>query len=158
MRSMVIYDSAYGNTAQIAKTIAHVAGKFGEAKTVLATEFSVDIANHADVIFIGSPTQGGMPTKPIQAVISSLRQSNIGSVRIAAFDTRYAINDHGFWLKLLMGVIGFAAPKIATAFKNKKSVITEPAAGFVVNDSKGPLAPGEIQHAERWARTILERA
>lgn len=159
MNTLVIYDSAYGNTAKIAEVIERVATKFGEAHRVLAEKFTSRDMENVDMLFVGSPTQGGAPTKIIQALLDErLPQATIDHIKVASFDTRLDINGHGFWLKLLMKTIGFAAPKIAHRFGHHSGQLVGTPQGFIVSGREGPLADGELQRAETWARRILSQS
>jgi len=156
MNTLVIYDSAYGNTAKIAEAIESVATKFGKAHRVLAEKFKPSDMTGVDMLFIGSPTQGGAPTKIIQSLLSDkLSQAALEHTNVASFDTRLDINGHGFWLKLLMRTIGFAAPKIAHRFERRAGNVVGSPQGFIVTGREGPLASGELQRAKDWAQRIL---
>ena len=156
MNTLVIYDSAYGNTAKIAEAIEHAAIKFGEAHRVLAEKFTPGDMANVDILFVGSPTQGGAPTKIIQTLLDEkLSPDVLDHVKVASFDTRLDINGHGFWLKQLMRTIGFAAPKIAHRFGRRMGHLVGTPQGFIVSGREGPLAAGELKRAESWAKRIL---
>lgn len=156
MNTLVIYDSAYGNTAKVAEAIEHTATNFGEAHRVLAEKFRPSDMADVDMLFVGSPTQGGAPTKLMQALLDEkLPPATLDHIKVAAFDTRLDINGHGFWLKLLMKTIGFAAPKIAHRFGRHAGQLVGTPQGFIVSGREGPLADGELKRAESWAQRIL---
>jgi len=86
-----------------------------------------------------------------------LEQIPDGALRhkaIAAFDTRFDRKTHGFGLRLLMGAIGFAAPHIAATLRAKGGVPAAATEGFIINDTLGPLADGELERAAAWAHSI----
>lgn len=156
MNTLIIYDSAYGNTAKIAEAIEHTAANFGEAHRVLADEFMSNDMRDVDMVFVGSPTQGGTSTKVIQSLIDEkLTPETLQHVRVASFDTRLDINRHGFWLKLLMKTIGFAAPKIAYRLQRRSGQVVGTPQGFIVTGREGPLAEGELIRAADWTQRIL---
>jgi hypothetical protein len=74
--------------------------------------------------------------------------------RVAAFDTRVAVPERGFALRLLMKVVGYAAPRIAKGLQAKGGHLAAAPEGFIVQDTKGPLKDGELQRAEAWARGL----
>ncbi|KKR94701.1 MAG: Flavodoxin, partial [Candidatus Roizmanbacteria bacterium GW2011_GWA1_41_13] len=76
---------------------------------------------------------------------------------ISAFDTRFAKDEHGFGLKVLMNTIGFAAEKIAKSLQNKGGTLVVPAEGFIVTGREGPLKKGELERAAEWAREIAKK-
>jgi hypothetical protein len=158
MRTLVIYDSLYGNTARVAIAIYNAANKLGEARITAANAFKTSDAEHFDMIFIGSPTQGGRPTHAIESIVRNLSLAKLSNVHIAAFDTRFSRYSHSLWLRLLMDVIGFAAPKITRQLNSINSAVIEKGTGFIVKDKAGPLEPGELSRAASWAHSILTQS
>ncbi len=157
MNTLIIYDSEYGNTAKIAHALAVGAAEAGKVIRKTAAEVRPMDLCTVDLVMVGSPTQGGRPTEPIQALLDKLSNDVVRNVRVAAFDTRYAINAHGRFLKFLMKRIDFAAPKIAAGLVEKGAkLITQPQ-GFIVHDTKGPLEPGELERARLWSRELTVR-
>lgn len=154
MRTVVLYDSAYGNTEAVAQTIAKALRAYGRSKALLITNASAGDLREAELVIVGSPTQGGRPTTGVQDFIKQLNPRALYGIRTAAFDTRFAKREQGRGLRLLMGVIGFAAPKIASLLKSKGGVIVGEPQGFIVGDTEGPLRQGELERAAAWARTL----
>ena len=58
MKALVVYDSTYGHTAQIAQAIGETAG----AKVVRPGEVAPAGLAEFDLLIVGSPTHGGWPT------------------------------------------------------------------------------------------------
>lgn len=157
MKTLIIYDSTHGNTARIANVIYNTVRAFGDASILLANKFRIQDVSDVDVIFIGTPTQGGRPTPAIQRIIKDLANRDIKNTRIAPFDTRFATNSHGLGLKMLMNTIGFAAPKITKALKKSHTGTVEQSEGFIVKDTEGPLEPSEELRASLWAKNVMGR-
>lgn len=154
MKSMVVYDSAYGNTARIADVIGESLKKFGKSSVKQLEEVTDKDVKHADLIVIGSPTQGGRPTGPTLQFIEALPTKVMRGKKIAVFDTRFDMDAQKFGLRLLMRTIGYAAAKMASAAKRRGwDVISDPM-GFIVNDTKGPLRDGEMERAAKWAASL----
>jgi len=156
MKILVIYDSAFGNTEIVAKAIAGVGSQVGSIKLLLVGEVTATDLRSVDVLIVGSPTQGGMPTKATQEYLHALASKSLVGIKIAAFDTRFAISEHGIGLKVLMRTIGFAAPRIATILKQKGGEQVVKPEGFLVDNKEGPLKDGEIERAESWTQGILQ--
>lgn len=158
MKILAIYDSAYGNTQRIADTINEAVYNPHVSKLVHINQVTLSDMQGIDMLIIGSPTQGGMATKPVQEFIASMPKGSLNGVDVAAFDTRYALSEHGIGLKVLMKTIGFGAPRILTGLvaKGGKS-ITKPE-GFLVENKEGPLKDGEIERAEAWIGEIIDRS
>lgn len=151
MNILVIYDSAYGNTRRVAEKIYQSLRTMGPPRLVSAARAKVADVRGAHLIFLGAPTQGGQPAAHLRHFLETLPPRSLEGTPIAAFDTRFALNDHGGGLKVLMKVIGFAAPKIAKLAAAKGGVNVVPPEGFVVTDKEGPLAPSELERAGDWA-------
>ncbi len=158
MKALVIYDSAYGNTALVARIITHTLGETMEARRALVSKITPAEACECDILVVGSPTQAGRSTAAIQQFLSDLPAGALDGRRAAAFDTRFAKDQHGIKLQILMSAIGFAAGKIAHTLKAKGAVMLADGEGFIVKDMEGPLKPGEIERAASWARGIALRA
>jgi len=145
MKAIVIYDSQYGNTEQLAKAIGAAIGE--EAKVVRVGEVKyADLAPY-HFILIGSPTQGGRQTKAVKAFLDNLPAEALKEKRLAAFDTRFK--------NVLTKVFGYAAPRIEAAIKEKGGNATAQPQGFFVKSTKGPLLEGELERAAAWAKSVM---
>ena len=147
MKVLVIYDSVYGNTEQIAKAIAGAVPD-GAARVLKVTEASMADLAGLDVLIVGGPTQGGRATKAMQEFLDKIAANSLQNVRAAAFDTRLSTK----WV----GIFGYAAGKIAESLKDKGATLIAPPHPFHVTGTKGPLKEGEAEHAANWAKQTLE--
>ena len=95
MKSVIIYYSVHGNTSKVAKAIYESASKYGKAKLVSATQFKPSDISSADVVLIGTPTQGGRPTPVVQSLLKQFGPATLRGMYIATFDTRFSISAHG---------------------------------------------------------------
>lgn len=141
-----MYDSVYGNTRKVAEALGSAIGP--DAQVVKADQVDAAQLEHVDLLIVGSPTQGGRPTKPVQDFIASLPEAVSKGLKVASFDTRYA----GRFVK----VFGFAADRIAESLKKKGGVIVSPPEPFIVTGKKGPMKDGELERAASWARGIAK--
>src|SRR4030067_2694831 len=154
MRSLIIYDSLYGNTEKIAKAIGD--GISGEVKVLPANGVDFAELKGLNLLIAGSPTHGGRPSPAMQEFLNKIPADGLNGVKIAAFDTRFAYKDHGIGLKILMTVLNFAAGRIVDALKKKGgNQIIEPD-GFFVEGKEGPLKDSELERAKTWAKEISE--
>jgi flavodoxin I len=142
MKSLVIYDTLYGNTEQVAKAIANGIG--GEVHKIN----EIDPANLKgfDLLIIGAPTQGGRTTKAMLEFLDKIPDSSLKGANVAVFDTRLT--------NKLVGVFGYAAGRIEKTLKEKGANAVVPAEGFFVKGAKGPIKDGEIERATSWAKKI----
>jgi hypothetical protein len=57
-----------------------------------------------------------------------------------------------------MGIINYAAPRIADALRLKGATLVVMPEGFIVDQKEGPLKEGELKRAQNWAKEILKRS
>jgi flavodoxin len=146
MKVLIVYDSVYGNTEKIAKAIGGAMAS--DVKVVRVSEVNPIGLEPIDTLIVGSPTQGGRPTQPIQDFLSKVPATTIKGIKVAAFDTRYA----GKFVR----VFGFAAEKIAGSLEAKGGNRISPPAAFFVTGKKGPLKDGELERAVGWVKEIVK--
>jgi flavodoxin len=156
MRTLVVYDSQYGNTEALARAIAAASGDGAQLRTA-ASAGGLELAR-GDLLIVGCPTQGGRPTQGIATWLQGLPAQGLDGINVAAFDTRFAAKEHGFGLRLLMRVIGFAAPRIAEELRRKGGALVMPPEGFIVQEKEGPLKSGELDRAAAWAQALVQQA
>jgi flavodoxin I len=150
MTIAVVYDSLYGNTETIAHAIAEAMP--GEVCAQRVDEADPTELASADLLIIGSPTHGALPTEPIQALVDRIGPPAHADARAATFDTRLTWGFLERWG-------GFAAPKIAVLLKEMGwTVAGEPGGFFVRGLKKGPLKKGEVTRAADWAKDLAGSA
>jgi flavodoxin I len=153
MKAVVLYDSFFGNTEQIARSVAEVLRSRAEVDLVRVGDLHPQQLQGVDLLVVGSPTRAFRPTEPITVWLKSI---SIQGVKSAAFDTRIATADaHSALLSVMVKIFGYAAEPIAKALKKRGGVLVLPAEGFFVKASEGPLKDGELERAAAWAGQIL---
>ena len=163
MKAVVVYESLWGNTAEIARAIAEGIGDGAEAVTTDAVQ--LEVVAHADLIVAGAPvlafslasdamrdsvakSEAGAPTPPDLAhpsMRSWLDSLPAGSGRCAAFETRIWWSPRG------------ATGDIEHRLERAGYRVVAKAQKFVVKDKYGPLREGEVERARDWG-TELARA
>jgi flavodoxin len=144
MNALVIYDSKFDNTRQIAEAIG---GSLREHYDVSVQP----VANHPEVtpaialLVVGGPTHAHGISQPMRAFLDSLPPDAVRDVSTATFDTRFRKPK---WL------VGAASEGIAKRLEKQGArLVTEPES-FWVDSGEGPLSAGEIERAAAWARTL----
>lgn len=167
MFGLVVYESIYGNTRAIAEAIAE---GMGGAQVVPAHAAPSDVGG-VDLLILGGPTHvhGMTTTRTRQAAVEAVHEDGEGHIEpgaaaepglrawlrdlpqadhaaAAAFDTRA---DKSPWLT------GAASRGIAKRLRRRgyDVVGTE---SFLVDDSEGPMAEGELDRARSWGRSLAE--
>ena len=148
MRTLVVYDSVYGNTEIIARAIGDALP--GEVQVLRVGQVKADDWQIVDLLIIGSPTHGAMPTEAAQALVNRIGSPAHEGAQAATFDTRLT------W-PFLERWGGFAASKMADTLEEKGWTLAgEPGGFFVRGLKKGPLKRGEAERAAVWAKGLGE--
>jgi flavodoxin I len=147
MKILVVYDSAYGNTEQIARAIFNVLGSQEEVAIIKAGSVNPEQLRGLEMLVAGAPTYGGRPTPAMLEFLNKIPEAALKGIKVAAFDTRLT--------NKLVGIFGYAAGKIADNLSKKGGTLAAPAEGFYVKGSKGPLKDGELERAAVWAKSLV---
>ena len=146
MKALIVYDSLYGNTEQIAKAIGGAIT--GEVKVLRVAEANPAELGSFELIIVGSPTQGGRQTVATREFLGKIPADALKNVSVTSFDTRITTR--------LVKIFGYAAGRIADSLKDKGGTLIASAEGFFVKSTKGPLVEGELERAAGWAKGILQ--
>lgn len=155
MKILIIYDSQYGNTEKIARSVAKGFSAKDKVSVIHVREAASDDVRGVELLIVGSPTHGGQATEELQEFFVQIPKGALSTMKVAAFDTGFKREDQNFALKLLIKTIGYAAPKIAKALQEKGGKLVVPPEGFYVKGKQGPLLEGEIERAKEWAKKIV---
>lgn len=140
---LVVYDSFFGNTGEVAKVIGEALGATVKKVDSITPEDLVGL----NVFFLGSPTRAFQPTPAITAFLKGMK-GQLTNVKAAAFDTRIRVeNTSSGFLRFMIGIFGYAIPKLVKCLQKAGAEIALDAEGFAVMDSEGPLAEGELDRA-----------
>lgn len=148
MNTLIIYDSTFGNTAQLAQAMADTLRARGMVRTVRADEAGALELKEADLLVIGGPTQRHGLSPAMRAFLERLPRRTLHGLSAAAFDTRYHMSA---WKS------GSAAPGIASRLKRTGASLIVPPESFFVAEREGPLEEGELARAARWALEVFEQ-
>ena len=159
MNVFVVYESMFGNTAEVAQAIARGAhaATCAEVHDIAAKE-----VDGADLLIVGGPTHAFSMSRPStrhgaveQGADESVEDLGLREwlaglpahldAPVATFDTRAAKARH---------LPGSAAKAAAKALRRRTHVVDHES--FYVDDTTGPLLPGELQRAEAWGRATCE--
>ena len=169
MRTVIIYESLYGNTKRVADELARVAREHGPVEVVAAEQASPDVTCGADLVLIGGPThvhgmswkatrQGGAgngapPERQpgIDAAGPGLRDwfhrvGRVDGTPAVAFDTR--LDGPEF-------LTGRASLGISRRLRHHGFTEVAGPRSFVV-DQENVLLDGEVDRANEWAVSILQ--
>ncbi len=158
MRALVVYESLWGNTEQVARSIASGLRQHLDVSVLDVAEAPADIPDDVDLTVVGGPTHAfglSRPQTRQSAFTQGATQGNqaIGvrewlgglhadahSGQIATFDT----------VEKVRRLPGSAAKKAARLVHREGfESATEPES-FYVSDTSGPLVEGELDRALDW--------
>jgi len=164
MRSIVVYESWFGNTKRIAEEIAEVLAAEGEADLVSVGD-PMPALEHVDLLVVGAPTHvhGLSSTRSRRGAVEQGGGGGevgtgarnwiealpfIGSPSVAVFDTRAH--------KPVL-LVGSAAQGMARRLRRRGYRLVLEPESFFVTGTPGPLEDGELERAAQWAKTVAER-
>ncbi len=154
MKSLVLYESFFGNTEKIAKAMGTALG-LAEQDVMRVSDVNPGQLDGVDLLIVGSPTRAFQACAETKAFLKSIPSGGLRGKKVAAFDTRAEMTDKtpGF-LKFMAGIFGYAAEPIARKLVKKGGTQVLDPAGFYVLDSEGPLKDGELERAADWVKGI----
>ena len=156
MKAMVVYDSGYGNTEQIAQAIGNALGPLETVEILRVGNVRPEQFAGLDYLIVGSPTQRFRPTGAIKGLLKSIPRNGLQGVKVAAFDTRLTVAEieEVRVLAFFVRIFGYAAKPIAAGLEKNGGELVVPPEGFYVHGMEGPLLEGELERAAGWAQRI----
>jgi hypothetical protein len=168
VNALVVYESMYGNTREVAEAIA---GGLG-ARAVPVHRADPSEVRDVSLLVVGGPTHmHGMASSmsrhgAVQAAEEDgheldesahseptlrawLAEADGGGRSAAAFDTR---------IDRSPTLTGSAARGIAKRLRRHGYRLVADSNSFFVEDSEGPLAPGELDRARKWGEALARLA
>jgi hypothetical protein len=161
MRSLVVYESWFGNTRRIAEQIAATLAEEGEVD-VVSVDDEIPALDEFDLLVVGAPTHvhglsgmrsrqgaieqrggGGEVGIGVRGWIDRLPSS--GGLQVAVFDTRA---HKPAWL------VGSAARGMAHRLRRRGYRLAIDPESFFVQGTPGPLEAGELKRAKEWGRKL----
>jgi Flavodoxin domain len=161
MRSLVFYESWFGNTRRIAEEVALALSAEGEVQ-LFSVDAPLPALLHVDLIVLGAPTHvhGLSGRRSREAALDQRGEGGeigigargwierlplCGGPRVAVFDTR------AHKPELL---VGSAAHGMATRIKKRGYHLATEPESFFVQGTPGPLEDGELERAAEWGRAL----
>ena len=145
MNALIVYESQFGNTEQVALAIAGALSAFGQAQAVRLDPAHPIELQGIDMLVVGGPTQSWGATSAIRSFLDTIPPKQLHTLSVACFDTR---------LRQPRLLTGSAAGVIAKKLQKMGVSPLVPAESFLVNGKEGPLRSGELDRAAAWARML----
>jgi flavodoxin I len=156
MKALIVYDSVFGNTEKVAQAMGTALADHGEVVLRRVGDVQGQELAGIDVLLVGSPTRAFSPTPAMKAWVKAIAQQRLRGVKVAAFDTRIAVEDtNSRILPPLVKVFGYAAKPISEGLRKKGGEVVLDPEGFFVQGTEGPVKDGELERAAEWARKAV---
>ena len=158
MKALVIYDSVFGNTEQIAQAIGNALGSQEDVEILRVSNVKPEQLTGLKLLIVGSPTRQFRPTAAINNLLKRIPKNGLKGVKVAAFDTRFTMSaiEESRVLPFFVRLFGYAAKPISDRLKKKGGELIIPPEGFFVEGVEGPLKEGELERAASWAKVIVK--
>lgn len=146
---IVVYESKYGNTKQVAEKIIEGMNEIEGIEAVLEEPKHVEPTEvlDYDVILIGSPNHFGGPTRGIRKFIDKLGKLPLKNKMFAVFDT------------YIKGDFEKAVKKMEKRINEKVPELKQIASGLSikVQDMKGPILEEELPKCKEFGKKIANQ-
>ncbi len=155
MHVLLVYDTKFGNTELIARSIA---GGLGEDLhvQVMRAEAPLPALDGVALLILGGPTQRHGLTPALKQLVRSLPSGALQGVPVATFDTRYDMS------RLLTGSAAHVAQRQLR--HTGCQFVAPPESFFMQRDRGSPehgrthddegLMPGEVERARIWGQRL----
>ena len=80
MKTLIVYDSVFGNTEQIALAIGNALGSQMDVEIVRVSNVKPEQLTGLKLLIVGSPTHGGRPTPAIQDFLNKISEPAIRGI------------------------------------------------------------------------------
>ncbi|HMN30872.1 MAG TPA: flavodoxin domain-containing protein [Caldilineaceae bacterium] len=159
-QALVIYDTKYGNTKQIAAAIAEGLGEEYAVRMAAVAESGPLSPAEVDLLVVGGPTHQHGLSAALDALLDELPRRSLSGLRTATFDTRYHLSSL---------LTGSAAQQAARRLRRAGCQLIAAPESFFIERDRPPsgekrrheveaLEPGEVERAGAWARGLSQRA
>ena len=154
MKTLVLFESFFGNTEKVARAIGAALG-LTDADVIRVTDLKAGQLDGVDVLIVGSPTRAFQASPDTKTFLKGLPSGALKGKKVAAFDTRAVMDEKtpGI-LKFMAGIFGYAAEPVAKKLVKKGGTQVLEPAGFFVLGSEGPMKDGELERAAAWVKGI----
>jgi flavodoxin len=155
MNILIVYDSFFGNTEQIARAIGNTLGGAEDVGILRAGEVRPEQLTGVKLLVVGSPTRAFRPTGAVKQFLRRIPSAGLKGVKAAAFDTGIALSDINSSIgRSFVKFFGYAARPVSDKLRKKGAEIAAAPEGFFVEGTEGPLKDGELERAADWGRKI----
>ena len=159
MKALVVYDSFFGNTEQIAHAVGTALASNADIQVLRVKDVKPEHLAGLGLLVVGSPTRAFSASPDTKAWLKRLGSGSLKGVKVAGFDTRVDVKEvDSRVLPVFVKMFGYAAEPIAEILTKRGGAQIIAPEGFYVLDTEGPLKDGELERATSWAHQIAQSA
>lgn len=147
MNTLIIYDSFFGNTEQLAVAMARGLAVHGPSRSAHVNETPFTQLRDVDLLILGCPTQQWNLTPDMKVWLARAPVDALRNPRVACFDTR---------IRMPLWVGRHAAPLLARYLRRRGVTVIAPPVGFFVREQDRRLEAGEVARGVSWAMGVGE--
>ena len=167
MKALVVYESLFGNTEEVARAVADGLSAGMDVDVVEVGSAQAPLVDLVDLVVVGGPTHAFSMTRSSTREDAVRQGATVGSTArgvrewledlhagphseyVATFDTRVAKVRH---------LPGSAARAAAKGLRRLGYAPAARPESFFVEDVSGPLLPGEVDRARSWGERLAAGA
>jgi len=166
MRSLVVYESMFGNTKVIAEAIAKGLSAHSTVDIEEVGDASTPPPPEIDLLVVGGPTHAfGMSRASTRQSAAEQAEHGIISSNIGLREWIDGLSASGGGIALATFDTRIARPRMpgSAARRAEKRLVglgyraVTPPKSFWVQGTPGPLAEGEVERATHWAKDLAAR-
>jgi flavodoxin len=159
MKGLILFRSHYGNTKQVADSVAQQITALGYEAMVQDVRHKLPDLQDFDFIMVGSPTRFARADGKATSVLKQLRKKGFAEKPVAVFDTYGPIPTDPKELEKGRKWLypGAAGKMLNTAQEQGLNVYPETLRCEVQGNMKGPLAEGQLEKAAAFTKEFLMR-
>jgi len=156
MKGIVVFDSVYGNTKQVAEAIAEQIRADGHSADTLNLGEGEAKKVEGDFMFVGSPTRMGRMTKKAKGFVEGLDTEYWRNRPIVTFDTVGPMSEDEEKRKVwLARVEKSAATRMWDQARARGLKVHTDVLHIAVTGFKGPLAPDALDIARDFTHRFI---
>ncbi len=156
MKAVIVFDSVYGCTKQVAETIAEKLKNKDYEVLLHNLKDSKLKSIDCDYLFIGSPTRFGKPTRKLRKFLDAFDWNNFSGT-VVAFDTIMQIpeNDPNMEKTKAKYIDNGSAPTIKSTLTQKGVSVSDKDLRVEVSGLKGPLVDDALDNTRAFVDELL---
>jgi hypothetical protein len=165
MTTVVVYETMYGRTRDVAQAVADGCGAGGEVRLVevgeLAAGGAAALPDDVTLLVVGGPTHAFSMSRPGTRRDAGKYGRTISQTGVrewlAALTVPAGLPVAAFATKLDSPLSGSAARSIAQRLRRLGGTLVVPAKDFYVKGTQPVLLPGELDRARAWGASLVAR-